>query len=152
MCIRDRENVLRAARKVAVRRGLVLQQNGHIAVVGGPAAEVGRRLAPFPKAFVSARLTQLQIAARNVLRAAHQPDDVVTRALKMRADVKKALDVYKRQAQHRARAPEPFEGPCALIHESENGRCEKSSVRFLTGWELQFFRLCSLSLIHISCR
>ena len=87
------QNVLGAVLERAVGRGLILEEDGHAAVVGCPAAEVRRRLAPFPAAARSAVLhsDQLQIAALHVLHAAHEPDDMVARALEVGADVEKML-------------------------------------------------------------
>ena len=85
------QNVLRAVLERAVGRGLILEEDGHAAVVGRPAAEVRRGLAPLPEAFVAALLFELQIAVFDVLRAAHEPDDMVARALEVGADVEKVL-------------------------------------------------------------
>ena len=83
--------MLGAVLERAVGRGLILEEDGHAAVVGRPAAEVRRGLAPLPEAFVAALLFELQIAVFDVLRAAHEPDDMVARALEVGADVKKVL-------------------------------------------------------------
>lgn len=85
------QNVLGAVLERAVGRGLILEEDGHVAVVGRPAAEVRRGLAPLPEAFVAALLFELQIAVFDVLRAAHEPDDMVARALEVGADVEKVL-------------------------------------------------------------
>lgn len=84
------QNVLGAVLERAVGRGLILEEDGHAAVVGRPAAEVRRGLAPLPEAFVAALLFELQIAVFDVLRAAHEPDDMVARALEVGADVRKS--------------------------------------------------------------
>ena len=83
--------MLGAVLERAVGRGLILEEDGHAAVVGCPAAEVRRGLAPLPEAFVAALLFELQIAVFDVLRAAHEPDDMVARALEVGADVEKVL-------------------------------------------------------------
>ena len=80
----------------------VLDKNADIVVIRRPAAEVRRRLAPFPAAARSAVLhsDQLQIAALHVLHAAHEPDDVIACLLEKLADVKKMRLHQKPVLQH----------------------------------------------------
>ena len=80
----------------------MLNENAYTIIIRGPAAEIRRRLAPFPAAAGPAVLhfDQLQIAALHILHAAHKPDDMIARLLEKLADIEKMRFHQKPVLQH----------------------------------------------------